>query len=528
MKLRLPFVVLLCCVALGLGVRLSFIMSSDETIVRVVPDDAFYYLTVARNIASGAGSTFDGTHFTNGYHPLWMLILVIGANFDAASFMRLALLVGTALNLGAALVLFGVLRKSECSIWLAVFASGLYFLWSLVVIDSLNGLETSLVTVLFAIIFYVCVIVKGQSVQLDVVLGGLLALLFLARTDTAVYVAAFGVILLLRTEPPRRLRRAVVVGTTALLGILPWLAWNWLNFGAVVQSSGVAVPYVLHTRYALSGHSMSDRLLQSWQYFVWYLMTDGRLFWGLALALVVVATLAHRARRRTGSDSAEALQRALWATLILWLSGLGLIFVHTFIRWYPRSWYFDQMYWLAALSAGLILEFLLRGRLTSQLFLRVMRHRPPLSGALLLMGCVLVVLTTFSTSQRLKSGVYPWQVELLSGARWLHAHTAAQDDAAAFNAGILGYFSERRVVNLDGAINEAALDALRRQDLMGFMRSSSVRYLVDYDPVMLTMYRPFLGEWTEQESLLPVTIFDGGEDGFHESHVHVYQLPGHP
>jgi hypothetical protein len=39
-------------------------------------DDFFYYLRVAQHIAAGNHSTFDGTHLTNGYHPLWMLVLV--------------------------------------------------------------------------------------------------------------------------------------------------------------------------------------------------------------------------------------------------------------------------------------------------------------------------------------------------------------------------------------------------------------------------------------------------------------------
>jgi hypothetical protein len=32
--------------------------------------DSFYYLTVARNIASGSGASFDGEFTTNGFHPL--------------------------------------------------------------------------------------------------------------------------------------------------------------------------------------------------------------------------------------------------------------------------------------------------------------------------------------------------------------------------------------------------------------------------------------------------------------------------
>ena len=40
-------------------------------------DDAFFYFTVARNISSGYGITFDRLNPTNGFHPLWMAVCVL-------------------------------------------------------------------------------------------------------------------------------------------------------------------------------------------------------------------------------------------------------------------------------------------------------------------------------------------------------------------------------------------------------------------------------------------------------------------
>ena len=84
-------------------------------------DDAWYYFQIARNVAGGRGSTFDGLHHTNGYHPLWLGIcsLVYLAGFDGlaavrallalqlaiwvATAWRLATLLGTAVDGWAAL-----------------------------------------------------------------------------------------------------------------------------------------------------------------------------------------------------------------------------------------------------------------------------------------------------------------------------------------------------------------------------------------------------------------------------------------
>src|SRR5512142_282457 len=74
-----------------------------------IRDDAYYYFKVAQNISQGLGSTFDGIHSTNGYHPLWMLICVpifALARFDLILPLRVLVIVTGILQLGAALLLY--------------------------------------------------------------------------------------------------------------------------------------------------------------------------------------------------------------------------------------------------------------------------------------------------------------------------------------------------------------------------------------------------------------------------------------
>ncbi len=521
---RLPLIVLFLILASGLLLRLSLITNSNEAIVRVVPDDAFYYLTVARNIASDAGSTFDGVHSTNGYHPLWMLMLIPIARLEMDSYLRFALLLGVALNLFTALILFKGLRQVIHSEWLAVFGAGLYFIWPPVVAASLNGLETSLTTALFAATFYTCVIVDSPSIKYEVIVGSLLAALFLARTDTIFYVVAFDIVVLLRARPGYRRRRAIVVGGIATLGVIPWLLWNWLNFGSIMQSSGIAAPYVLHFLYSLSGHSASDSLAQSGVYFVSYLLVGGPFLW-IVLGAGVTLILTARAQRRTEIVLVEKPRQMLRLTLLLWLAGFALIFVHTFIRWYPRPWYFDQLYWLSALTLCLTAEAITAGGPFSQRIHLPRSGRRTLRSAAVLIGCVAAGLVVVSSERMLTSGIYPWQVEMLDSARWLAVNTNVHDASAAFNAGILGYFSGRRVVNLDGVIDNAAFDALQRRDLMDFMRRSNVSFFLDYDPVMLREHQPFLGEQATRVTLEPVATIDRQEVDYQGgNHIQVYRL----
>ena len=40
-------------------------------------DDAYYYFAIARHLAEGHGSSFDGINLTNGYHPLWLAVCTL-------------------------------------------------------------------------------------------------------------------------------------------------------------------------------------------------------------------------------------------------------------------------------------------------------------------------------------------------------------------------------------------------------------------------------------------------------------------
>lgn len=58
-----------------LPVLIDLLISGRSRPFGYLASDSFYYLTVARNWAQTGLSSFDGTHLTNGYHPLWQWTL---------------------------------------------------------------------------------------------------------------------------------------------------------------------------------------------------------------------------------------------------------------------------------------------------------------------------------------------------------------------------------------------------------------------------------------------------------------------
>ena len=63
-------------IATGLVLGIAMVcMPFEQSVSHFVIEDMFYYLTSARNVAAGRGPSLDGIHPTNGFHPLWMLML---------------------------------------------------------------------------------------------------------------------------------------------------------------------------------------------------------------------------------------------------------------------------------------------------------------------------------------------------------------------------------------------------------------------------------------------------------------------
>jgi hypothetical protein len=90
-----------------------------------------------------------------------------------------------------------------------------------------------------------------------------------------------------------------------------------------------------------------------------------------------------------------------------------------------------------------------------------------------------------------QAGFYPWQSSMLRAAQW--AKAALPDDTVigAFNAGIMGWFSARRTLNLDGVVSDPAFEAIRRKSLLEFVRRQDIQYVIDWQSSVERTYAPF-------------------------------------
>src|SRR5262245_53952584 len=175
-------------------------LGPEERIVFLLYDDAYYYLGVARHLAAGAGSTFDGLHATNGYHPLWcwMLVPLLRVFSDPGTAVRAAGLLWFALAGAVPLALWWVLRprSGPAGAVLAAVLAGL-LPWLPPGLARPRGLEPSLyalMTCLFAGSWERMIARAGwgRTFLLGLLLGGTI----LARFDGGMLAVAAAALLL--------------------------------------------------------------------------------------------------------------------------------------------------------------------------------------------------------------------------------------------------------------------------------------------------------------------------------------------
>ena len=85
------------------------------------------------------------------------------------------------------------------------------------------------------------------------------------------------------------------------------------------------------------------------------------------------------------------------------------------------------------------------------------------------------------------------QRDSVAAAEWINTNLPKDAVVGTFNSGVETYFSERRIVNLDGLVNNKALQALRARDLMAYVKNERIEYLIDWEVYFAYRFKSFWG-----------------------------------
>ncbi len=542
----------------GAAMRFGVALLPERILLQLTWDDAFYYIRVAQNVVNGSGSSFDGLHPTNGYHPLWLLIIApITVLIDGAALVRVLVLVQATVGVATALVLVRLLRPKLGAVPV-VAALSIWWLNPMSVTNSVAGLETAvaclavLVTIQAAFRY-----TEDPSARSAVLLGLCIGVSFLARSDSVFASAAVMAWILLRARRhevspswSRLLRHCLLAGATALCIAAPWFLWSLARFGTFEQASSGARPMVLWDiarRQGVATDSLGSRISFGTRSGVEFLI-DTKLWLGWPPAVVAVGlivTMLIWVRSKDGSTrSDEDSQQITLMGIILVAAGVLLVVVHAGIRISPRWYYFEWVrLGLGIMFAGVTATYLRVGMRSpaevrspgldtpgfdtpgwSRSEQADPRRSRRATHALVAIA-LLAIFATRTTMARIENPEFKWHSTMVQTAEWLRANTDPQDRIVAFNAGFISYFSNREVINLDGVINNSALDALRSRDLGSYICSTGARWYADFDPIMLDEHDRFMGPDRTRLQLEPVKRFKADDyPTYGESELVIYRL----
>ena len=435
-------------------------------------DDSFYYFQIARNLAEGKFSTFDGgITRTNGYHPIWLLLITPfywvfdkeAALFAIKAFEIMLVAGGVALVTAAArlarmpwYLMFaalpmlyqqhGLLLGMEAAA--ALFMLGLFILTACLFGRSPARWKWPLAAVAFALPW-----VRLEYVAISLAATAALCLIEWSQQDRSP-----GAPLGERTRSVLSVN-AVVPFLAAGAGLLVYFAYNKLVFGGIVPVSGTNKQAWSQAHWQ---HDGGYSLIQNFQDVL--RMDVFGLGLPVALAACALFLLVWWFAHRSGS-------REDWL-LLAFLAGVsGLAVGHlakfgqTVLTVHPvfhgrHAWYFVPAYLLMALvvpvSCCAAVHFIRR-------FIGPKSHRAAnvLSRGIVVAGAVFLLakadfaspfrwVEASNASTRITDS---WVLATYGGTQLMNRVLPEDSVVGSWDAGVIGYFSRFPVVNLDGLVN---------------------------------------------------------------------------
>jgi len=465
------------CMLLAAVIIISFLIriviswqNITVLVQKVLLDDSLYVISIARNIAWGNGVTYNGVDATNGFQPFWgfLLVPIFLATRDIYTAINLILTLSSIIDTLTVVVLF-MLAKKLFDEKIGLLSATLYGLNPLIMFQTLCGIELVLyIFLLLTTIFFYISFKDKLNTKNSIFLGVLLGLTTLARMDGIflVFVIIMDIILTNRKRWTKEIRKVIIIVLFASLLVLPWFLWSYVNFGTIVQSSAIA-------KYNM-GHGI----------FPFFDLKEPKTF-SETLSMIkenlirAVGSLAHQLGVVDFNISIITIILSLvyLTTIVISLKNLNklrlyLAFSILLILFYNLYLWGIQIRYLTPIIPLIII-------MTSYGFYNL-AIRIKKSDVIVTAFFVLFLLVIFYNGFiQWDHGYFSWQKEIYKDALWLRDNTTSSDSIGCFSAGIPIYFSERRVVNLDGVVNFKAIKALEKRDVIEYMKSENITIWID-------------------------------------------------
>ena len=451
-------------------------------------DDPFYYFQIAKNLAEGKFSTFDGgITRTNGYHPLWLfLITPFYWVFDperalfAIKAFEIMLTAG-----GVALVALSA-RLARLP-WILLFAV-LPLLYSKQAF--FYGMESAAALFMLGLLFLAMSLFARNPARWKWHLTvAAFALPWVRLEFAAVSVAATAALLLIewpyreRTPGASSALQAGIPLFGACSGILAYFAYNRLVFGGALPVSAVMKQMSSQARWeSEGGYSLASNFRDVLQVYEFDYGLPVSL--GICACFSLVLWFTRRARERDDR---------LLLIFLAAASGLAVGHIAKFVQtvlmihphWGSYHHYFVPLYLMEALIVPIgcyVALHLIRRFVDPGLRRAVHILRPSI---VVVCALVLFMRTDFTApfqfvARASESSAREFEVSDYLGAQVMNRVLPENSVIGSWDSGVLGYFSRFPVVNLDGVVNTwDYLRAIREGTAAAFFRQYGITHFAN-------------------------------------------------
>lgn len=434
-----------------------------------LPDDTYYTLSIARNLAQGKGPTADGVVLTSGFQPLIAFFLIPifsltdSLDLPVYSAIFISLIFGVA-SVGAAGYLA---QKLTGSLGGSILCMLLIASSPLLLRNNLNGLETSLAALLPLLALCLLAYRPQLSTTYKSILIGLcLGLALLARIDNCFFALFIGLFLLKEQGVKATLLAAMV----SFLTVLPWWLYCQYNFGTFIPESGAAVRYITQYHSEL-GRSFTNNIDSGLSILAQTIPLPGFLSY---ITITIVLGLLFK-------NALPALKNGVNLQGAISLTALSLLAFY--IIYLPAFWFYERYLNLAYLLSLIILSVELQKIFTAK--------KAPFMAKLITVLLITYTLTgNLIEIRKLKSEP---ESTLYSGeqgakgygeiAQAVLAVLPNSSIISSMQSGALSYYSPHRSIralNLDGVVNRFAHESLKKHNVGEYMLKSNAYYFADW------------------------------------------------
>lgn len=488
---------------LGYGGSFAFYMLTNLDLINLIRDgnldDAYYYYEIAKNLAEGKFSTFDGVTRTNGYHPLWMWLItpfywICGPETALFSIKAFEIMLIT----GAVVLVVLAARMARLP-WILLFAAlpGLLSRPYLIA-----GMEAAAALFTLGILFLVLSLFARDPTRWKWPLAVTVFTLPWVRLEyVAISMAATGALCLI--EWSRRKESLASVSLDAFLsflsslkslipfagacaGVSMYFVYNGVVFGGLVPVSGVAK--LMLSRWYW-GKSEYNFLRNFWD------MTE-RLTVGpsellAALEVCVYIFVVWWFGRRSCRREDDLLLSFLVGVFSLGVGHLAQ-FMYAVLLMHPDAhgyseWYYVPAYLLMALIIPVrcyVIVYFIRRLIVSK-----WHHvANAASVGVLVIGMVVtfekvnVVSPYLFVDRQSKSLDINWHMSGYAGARVMNRILPEESIVGSVDAGVIGYFSRFPVVGVGGGLVNS-YEYLRSADRASLLRSYGITHFANGLPI---------------------------------------------